>query len=208
MSYLAQPTSLTDYGVVQIGQHISVIDGVISLDQDLSPSADVTFNSLHAGGLFSSSLPVLTSITPTAGAGIALSSVVSGGPAASFTVTNTGVLSLTAGPGITVDHTTGNITISAVGADLIHVYGTTTNYTATAEDEYIGVNSTGNVTITLPAGIVGRVYTIKDEHGTGSGKIFIQPQTGEKIDGLNNYVISVSHASVTVVFRAGGWWIM
>lgn len=31
-------------------------------------------------------------------------------------------------------------------------------------------------------GVDGRVYTIKDEYGQGSGKITIQPQTGVLID--------------------------
>lgn len=200
MSYLAQPTSAQDYGVVKIGNNIDVLDGVISLEQDLSSDADVEFGSVISGGQL-----VVTSVTPSAGSGIALSNVVTSGPSASFTVDNTGVLSLTAGPGITIDNSTGDITVSATGADLIKVYGTTTNYTATLDDEYIGVNSASAVTITLPAGFDGRVYTIKDEHGQGSGKITIQPEVGEWIDGKNNYVIGIPYQSVSVVFRAGQW---
>lgn len=145
MSYLAQPASILDYGVVQIGDNINVEDGIIS------------------------------------------------------------VPAIVAGAGITIDATTDIITVSATGADLISVYGTTTNYTATEDDEYIGVNSATAVTITLPSGVTGRVYIIKDEYGQGSGKITIQPQTGEKIDGKNSYVISVPYQSVGVVFRAGQW---
>jgi hypothetical protein len=148
MSYLSQPTSTTDYGVVKIGSNVNVDDGIISV-------ADIV-----------------------------------------------------AGAGVTVTTTPTKITISATGADLIHVYGTTTNYTATPDDEYIGVNSTGAVTITLPAGIPGRVYTIKDEHGQGSGKITIQPQAGEKIDNATSYIISVPFQSVNVVFRAGTWYVI
>lgn len=145
MSYLAQSTSFTDYGVVKIGENINVTDGVIS--------------------------------SPTIIGGI----------------------------GITIDANTDFITISSTGADLISVYGTTTNYTATLDDEYIGVNSATAVTITLPAGIDGRVYIIKDELGQGSGKITIQPQSGENIDGKVSYVIGVPNQSVSVVFRAGHW---
>jgi hypothetical protein len=112
---------------------------------------------------------------------------------------------LVAGPGITLDTTVDFITISASGADLINVYGTTSNYTATTDDEYIGVSSTGAVTITLPSGVPGRVYTVKDEYGQGSGKITLLPQSGEQIDGKNNYIISVPNQSVSVVFRAGSW---
>lgn len=112
------------------------------------------------------------------------------------------------GAGITVNYDTDFITISATGADLIHVYGTTTSYTATADDEYIGVSSVSAVTITLPNADEGRVYTIKDEYGQGSGKITIQPQAGTTIDNKTNYIISVPHQSVNCVYRAGKWWII
>lgn len=144
MSYLAQQTSNTEFGVVKVGNNIGVDEGVIYLN-------------------------------------------------------------FVAGAGISIANTPGQITISSSGADLISVYGTTTSYTATANDEYIGVNSASAVTITLPSGVPGRVYTIKDEYGQGSGKITLSPQTGEKIDNNNNYIISVPYQSVSVVFRAGQW---
>lgn len=112
------------------------------------------------------------------------------------------------GPGITIEYTTDFITVSATGADLVHVYGTTASYTATEDDEYIGVSSASAVTITLPTADEGRVYTIKDEYGQGSGKITIQPQPGALIDGKTNYIISIPNQSVNVVYRAGKWWII
>lgn len=209
MSYLSSAASTLEYGVVQIGGNIDVIDGVISVAQSLYPNADVTFNSITvAGNLTSGGAEVVTSVTPLAGNGVALSNVVTSGPDAKFTIYNTGVTSLAAGSGISLTGTTGNITISSYGADLINVYGTTTSYTATLTDEYIGVYSAAAVTITLPTGINGRVYTIKDEYGQGSGKITIQPQNGEKIDGKNTYIISVPNQSISVVYRATGWWMI
>lgn len=144
MSYLAQQTSNTEFGVVKIGNNIGVDEGVIYLN-------------------------------------------------------------FVAGPGVNIANTPGQITISANGADLIAVTGTTTNYTATANDEYIGVNSASAVTITLPLGTPGRVYTVKDEYGQGSGKITIQPTSPEQIDNKNNYIISVPYQSVSAVYRAGQW---
>lgn len=208
MAYLAEPTSTTAYGVVKIGDFVEVTDGVISLPQDISATADVTFDTVQANELYDTSNRVVTSVTPAAGDGISLSSVVTDGPDPGFTISNTGVLSLTAGPGINLDAATGNITISSYGADLINVYGTTTSYTATIDDEYIGVSSAAAVTITLPTGVDGRVYIIKDEYGQGSGKITIQPQPGILIDKKTNYIISVPNQSVNVVYRAGGWWII
>lgn len=205
MAYLARQTSLDEFGVVKIGEHIDVDQGVISIPQDVSPSSSVQFFSIDAQTLTLNGDSVVTSVDASAGPGISITDEVISGPDVSFKVTNTGVLSLTSGPGISLSGTTGNITVSATGADLISVYGTTTSYTATINDEYIGVYSVSAVTITLPLGVSGRVYTIKDEYGQGSGKITIAPQTGELIDGKPNYIISVPYQSVSVVFRAGQW---
>jgi len=200
MAYLSQATTKTDYGVVEIGEHIKVIDGIISLEQDVSPTASVTFNQVTVGGKQS-----VTSVTPSSGDGIGLTDVVSTGNSTSFKVSNTGVLSLTAGAGIGISGSTGNITISSSGADLISTIGVVGAYTATATDEYIGVFSAAAVTITLPLGITGRVYTIKDEFGQGSGKITVKPFGIEKIDNALTYIISVPNQSVTIVFRGGQW---
>ena len=209
MSYLSQPTTKTDYGVVQVGNYIEVVDGIISLLQDLSPNASVSFGNVDVTtGLFANGKSVVTTVTPSAGAGIQLSNVDSIGYEQGFTVTNTGVLSLTAGPGISLSSNTGNITISSYGADLINVIGVTTNYTATLTDEYIGVFSASAVTILLPAGVNGRVYTIKDEYGQGSGKITVRSMVNDPVDGKPNYIISVPNQSISVVFRDTGWWLI
>ena len=200
MAYLAQPTSKTDYGVVGIGSFIDVLEGIISLEQDVSPNASVSFNQVSIGGS-----DVVTSVNPVAGAGISITNLVSIGNTVGFAVSNIGVLSVVAGAGISVSSATGYITISASGADLIATIGVTGSYTATANDEYIGVFSASAVTITLPLGVTGRVYIIKDEYGQGSGKITVQPSGLEKIDNANNYIISVPNQSVSVVFRGGQW---
>lgn len=200
MAYLAQPTSKIDYGLVGIGSFINVLEGFISLEQDVSPNASVSFNNVNIGGT-----NVITSVNPVAGVGISITNLVSIGNTVGFAVSNTGVLSIVAGAGISVSNSTGFITISSFGADLISTIGVTGNYTASVTDEYIGVFSTSSVTINLPAGITGRVYTIKDEYGQGSGKIKIQPSGSEKIDNASNYIISVPYQAISVVFRGGQW---
>lgn len=200
MAYLAQQTTKTEYGVVGIGDNINVSEGFIWLDQDVSPSADVTFNQVTIDGK-----ETVTSVTPSSGDGIELTDVISTGNSTSFKVSNTGVLSLTAGDGIGLSGSTGNITISSSGADLISTIGVVGAYTATATDEYIGVFSAAAVIISLPIGITGRVYTIKDEFGQGSGKITVKPFGIEKIDNALTYIISVPNQSVSIVFRGGQW---
>lgn len=222
MSYLFPEGSTTERGVVEVGSNINVLDGVISIPQSVDPSADITFVNLTVDGdidiagntvslgdisavnLFDNSNRVVTSVTPSAGDGISLTSVTASGPSTSFTVNNTGVLSLTAGTGITLSGSTGNITVSATGADFLNTIGVTNNYTATAADEYIGVNSTSLVTVTLPVGIEGRQYIIKEERGSGTGKVNVQGTSSEKIDG-SSFKQLTANASLTVVFRAGTW---
>jgi len=215
MSYLSGPTSKTSYGVVLIGDYINVTNnGIISLSQDVSPNANVTFNTVTAntvnvtGNLELNGNSVVTSVTPIAGNGISITGLVSSGPNVSFTTNNTGVLSVIAGNGITVSNATGNVTISSSGSDFINTHGTAISYTATSTDEYIGVTSSNAVTITLPVGINGRVYTIKDENGSGTGSITITPSSGELIDGSSSYTMIIPYESVTVVFRASQWHIM
>lgn len=200
MAYLAQPTSKNDYGVVGIGSFINVLDGFIFLEQDVSPLSEVSFQQVKIN-----SQDVVTSVNPVSGVGISITNLVSIGNTVGYTVFNTGVLSLSAGDGISISSTTGNILISASGADLISTIGVTGSYTATPDDEYIGVYSPSAVTITLPIGINGRVYTIKDEYGQGSGKITIKPSGTEQIDNKSDYIISVRNQAVSIVFRGGQW---
>jgi hypothetical protein len=205
MSYLFPEGSTTERGVVEVGSNIDVLDGIISIPQSVAPTATVTFDTINVtSDLLLDGNTVVTSVTPSAGNGISLTSVTTDGPAASFTVNNTGVLSLIAGNGIALSGSTGNITVSATGADILNTVGVTSNYTATATDEYIGVDSTSLVTVTLPSGITGRQYIIKEERGSGTGKVNVQGSNSEKIDG-SAFKQLTANASITVVFRAGQW---
>lgn len=232
MSYLSSAASTLEYGVVQVGGNIVVNDGVISIPQSVDSGADITFVNITANGdlnvggsiavvndidaplgnisgfaLFDNTNRVITSITPAAGAGIAITNIDTAGPDTGFTVVNTGVLSLLAGPGISLTANTGNITISTTGADFLNTTATNISYTASATDEYIGSTASSAITITLPAGTQGRVYTIKDENG-GSPKITVIGSNGEKIDGKNNYLIEIRYQSISLVFRNTGWWLI
>ena len=60
------------------------------------------------------------------------------------------------------------------------------------------------MTITLPAGIAGRQYIIKEERGNGTGKVNVQGSALETIDG-SPFKQLTANASLTVVFRAGAW---
>ena len=208
MSYLAEPTSKTEYGVVQIGEHIDVVDGIISLSQDLSENASVTFADVDvAGDLLAQGNLVITGLSAAAGPGISITDVDDIGYDRGFTVNNTGVLGLFAGPGVSLTANTGNVTISTTGADFLNTTSTNSSYTASATDEYIGSTASSAITITLPAGTPGRVYTIKDEIG-GSPKITVVGSNSQKIDGKNSYLIENRYQSISLVFRNNGWWLI
>lgn len=207
MSYLNPTASTTQFGVVEVGSNINVTAGVISIPQSVATTATPTFATLTStGAITDTGNRVVTSVTPTAGTGISITGVTTGGPAAALTITNSGVTSIIAGTNITVSGGTGAVTISTTGAPLINTTITAgPAYLALATDTYIGVNSILPVTITLPAGINGKTYTIKDELGVGSGAITIVPNLIETIDSAINYVTVLPFGSVSIIFRGTNW---
>ena len=87
-------------------------------------------------------------------------------------------------------------------------YVTTSSYTITENDYYIGVNYAGAVTITLPAGTVeGTTYIVKDELGEASKGtnryITILPSGSDKIDGRNRAILAYDFGSLTFFYREG-----
>jgi hypothetical protein len=160
-------------------------------------------NANVSGNLTLNGNSVITSVTPTAGNGISITSLVSGGPNASFTVNNTGVTKIVAGTNITISPIggTGDVTITASSAALITTVGTAVAYTALATDEYIGVTANPTI-VTLPSGVVGKTYIVKNE-GAG-GTTTVTGTLGQLLDATLTKNLG-NNASLTVVFRAGAW---
>ena len=82
------------------------------------------------------------------------------------------------------------------------------SYASSPDDRYIGVNSTGPVTVTLPTGIQDGAYCIiKAEMGPplGNRKVTIKATNGVLIDGKSEYVIDVPYTAVTMLHRGGSW---
>lgn len=205
MSYLFPLGSTAEYGVVEIGDYIQVTDGIISIPQDVATTASVTFADVSASTTLTlNGDSVITSIAPLAGPGISITAVDNTGPATGFTVNNTGVTSIIAGNNISIDTSTGAVTITASGSGQVKTVGTAVNYTALADDEYIGGTASG-ITITLPLGVVGKVYMVKNE-GAGNN-VVVSATAPEKIDGAVSKALA-NYASISVVFRAGNWHII
>lgn len=88
-----------------------------------------------------------------------------------------------------------------------------TDYTVKEEDYYIGVNSNGPVTITLPlltSSSTCSEYVIKAEMGPplGNRKITVVPQGVAFIDGSNSYILQNPYESITIQGRGGNWFII
>lgn len=89
----------------------------------------------------------------------------------------------------------------------LNCIGVNHDYAVSADDYYIGVNSSRSVTITLPANPVCSKYIIKAEMGPplGNRKITIVAADGATIDGEEEYVVETAYASVQLFGRDGEW---
>lgn len=124
--------------------------------------------------------------------------------------------SILAGTGITVAPTTGvganTITISASGVATVVVRtAILTPVVVTNADDVIAVAVPGPVAVavTLPAGVQGRVFEIKDSLGLASPAtpITITPAAGT-IDGAATATITAPYGSLSLVYSGTQWLIL
>lgn len=92
--------------------------------------------------------------------------------------------------------------LSATGgsSSFINVTLTSTDYTATASDYYIGATKK-EIDITLPLGIMGKVYIIKNQV---SGNIKVKASGSQKIDTSSDKTLG-TESSIIVVFDNTRW---
>lgn len=86
----------------------------------------------------------------------------------------------------------------------------TGNYTATAHDMVILVDTSGGaVTVTLPAvaGTEGRSYVIK-KITTDANAVTVDGDSGDLIDGATTYVITAPYESITILSTGSAWWVV
>jgi len=82
----------------------------------------------------------------------------------------------------------------------------TATYTALPTDYFLCVLTVGPVTITLPTGILGTVYIIKDCGGlAATNPITVQGTGGQLIDGSATATINTNFGSITVLFDGTEW---
>jgi len=126
-------------------------------------------------------------------------------------------LSIAAGAGITVTPTTATgattITISSSGATIVDIRTAvaTPITVVAATDNIIDVAVPGPVAVavTLPAGVLGQEFTIKDGLGLAAPAtpITITPTAGT-IDGSPTAVINAPYGSLTLVYNGTQWLIL
>ena len=81
---------------------------------------------------------------------------------------------------------------------------TTATYTALATDYFLCVLSIAPVTITLPIGVLGTVYVIKDCSGNANNAPITIQGTAQNVD-IGTATINVPFGSITVVFNGSNW---
>ena len=116
------------------------------------------------------------------------------------TTTSLGVVQVGSGLSITPEGV-----LSASGGDddcckKVKVKLTSTNYTATDDDYYVGATN-NNITITLPKGETGRVYYVKNQ---ASGNIKVQGTGGETVDSSAFQTLG-TNAGFILVFDGTRW---
>lgn len=87
---------------------------------------------------------------------------------------------------------------------------TSSSYSVTTNDYYIGVNYAGAVSITLPkADREGKVFIVKDELGEASRgnnrHITIYPTGSDLIDNQDYAVLAYDYGSLTFVWKGNSW---
>ena len=83
---------------------------------------------------------------------------------------------------------------------------TTSTFTASSTDYFLCVDVSSTTTITLPIGILGTVYIVKDCSGSAPlNPITVQGTSGQLIDGSLTATINSSYGSVTFVFNGTEW---
>ena len=113
------------------------------------------------------------------------------------TTTSLGVVQVGSGLAITP---LGVLSATNGSSNFVSVKLTDFSYSITADDSYVGATS-NNITITLPAGLLGRVYYVKNQSG---GNIKVQGSGGETIDGAAFQTLG-SNSGFMVVFDGSRW---
>lgn len=123
--------------------------------------------------------------------------------------------SILAGTGITITPTTGTgaqvVTISSSGVlnYAVRVAIATPDTVSATTDDVISVQVPGPVAVAvnLPAGVLGKTFTVKDGLGLAAPAtpITITPTAPDTIDGAATATINAPYGSLTLVYDGAQW---
>lgn len=113
------------------------------------------------------------------------------------TASSLGVVQVGSGLAITPS---GILSATGGSSSFINVTLTNVDYTATASDYYIGATKK-EIDITLPLGITGKVYVIKNQ---ATGNIKVKCSGGQTLDTSSSKTLG-SESSIIVVFDGSRW---
>lgn len=111
--------------------------------------------------------------------------------------TTLGIVQVGSGLSITPS---GILSATGSGSDLVQVTLVSSNYTALASDYFIVVTARPTV-VTLPLGVTGKVYIIKNK---SSGNITVNTSGGQTIDTSSSKSLG-SESSLYVIFDGTRW---
>jgi len=114
------------------------------------------------------------------------------------TVSSLGVVQVGSGLSITP---TGILSCTS-GSGMMDVKLTAVNYTPSATDCFIGC--TKSITVTLPLGVTGKVYIVKNQKGDDNGSVKVKCSGGQFID-TSPMVTLGEEDCITVVFDGIRW---
>ena len=78
-------------------------------------------------------------------------------------------------------------------------------YSPATTEYYLGVIYDGSVTITLPAGTVGKVYVVKDAIGDANTNSITVVATGSTIDSQASYILDTDWGSISLIYNGIEW---
>ena len=134
--------------------------------------------------------PLVTSQTPPGIVPVEIEAAIS-------STTGLGVVQVGSGLSITP---AGVLSATNSGSDIINVILTAVNYTALLTDYYIGATKK-DIEITLPLGVLGKVYVIKNQ---ASGNIKVEGTAGQKLDTSSSKTLG-SESAIICVFDGTRW---
>lgn len=78
-------------------------------------------------------------------------------------------------------------------------------YSPDSTEYFLGVIYDGTVTITLPAGTVGKVYVVKDAVGDANTNPITVVATASTIDSQANYILDTNWGSISLIYNGIEW---